>query len=187
MPRLNPWFLTGNSNGHLMDFLEEVLSKIARRYSLKMCLSGTMKLGEQLDREQMAALANFFGLTPLRVNSKEEVRLIFKDLLKNGSESQWLEKIGDVLDYPLQPQPGNNNETNREATKRTLASLVLAYPELHPLFSVLQEEDSSIRSILSGNGEKKGKRKCFTMAEIISFLLHNTEPITVSDLAARFF
>ncbi len=170
-----------------MDFLEEVLSRIARRYSLKICLSGTMKLGEQLDREQMTVLANFFGLAPLRVNNKEEVRLIFKDLLKNGSEPQWLEKIGDVLNYPLQPQRGNNNETNREATKRTLESLVLAYPELHPLFSVLQEEDSSIRSILSGNGEKEGKRKCFTMAEIFSFLMHNTEPITVSDLGARFF
>ena len=170
-----------------MDFLEEVLSKIARRYSLKMCLSGTMKLGEKLDREQMAVLANFFGLAPLRVNNKEEVRLIFKDLLKNGSELQWLEKIGDVLNYPLQPQPENNNETNREATKRTLASLLLAYPKLQPLFSFLQEDSSSIRSILSGNGEKKGKRKCFTMAEIISFLMHNTEPITVSDLGARFF
>ena len=170
-----------------MDFLEEVLSRIARRYSLKMCLSGTMKLGEHLDREQMAVLANFFGLPPLKVNNKEEVRLIFRDLLRNGSESQWLEKIGDVLGYPLQPQPENTNETNREATKRTLASLVLAYPELHPFFSVLQEDDSSIRSIFSGNSEKKGKRKCFTMAEIISFLLHNTEPITVSDLGARFF
>lgn len=170
-----------------MEFLEEVLSKIARRYSLKMSLSGTMKLGKHLDREQMAALANFFGLTPLRVNSKEEVRLIFKDLLQNGSESQWLEKIGAALGYPLQLQPENSDATNREATKRILASLVLAHPELHLLFSVLQEDDSSIRSILSGNSEKKGKGKCFTMAAIISFLLHNTEPITISDLGARFF
>ncbi|MBW2683599.1 MAG: DUF2399 domain-containing protein [Deltaproteobacteria bacterium] len=170
-----------------MDFLEEMLSKVARRYSLKMCLSGTMKLGEHLDREQMVVLANFFGLPPLRVNNKEEVRLIFKDLLQNGSESQWLEKIGDVLGYSLQPQPENTNETNREATKRTLASLVLAYPELYSLFSVLQDDDSSIRSIFSGNSEKKGKRKCFTMAELISFLLHNKEPITVSDLGAQFF
>jgi len=170
-----------------MDFLEEVLSKIARRYSLKMCLSGTMKLGEHFDREQMAVLANFFGLPPLRVNNREEVRLIFRDLLKNGSESQWLEKIGNALGHPLQSQPGNNNKTNREVVKQTLASLVLAYPELHPLFSVLQEDDSSICSIFSGNSEKKGKRKCFIMAEIISFLLHNKEPITVSDLGAQFF
>jgi len=170
-----------------MDFLEEVLSKIARRYALKRCLSGTMKLGEHLDREQMTVLANFFGLPPLKVNNKEEVRLIFKELLQNGSELQWLKKIGDGLGYPLQTQPKNNDETNQKATQRIYASLVLAYPELHPLFSVLQEDDSSIRNILSGNNEKKGKEKCFTMAEIISFLLHNSEPITVSDLGARFF
>jgi len=124
---------------------------------------------------------------PYGVNSKEEIRLIFKDLLQNGSESQWLEKIGDTLGYPLQPQPENNDTTNKEAATRILASLVLAHPELHLLFSVLQKDDSSIRSILSKNSEKKGKEQCFTMAAIISFLLHNTEPITVSDLGARFF
>ena len=170
-----------------MDFLEEVLSKIARRYALKRCLSGTMKLGEHLDKEQMTVLANFFGLAPLKVNNREEVRLIFKDLLQNGSESQWLKKIGDTLGYPLQTQSKNNAGANRNATQGIYASLVLAYPELHSLFSLLQEDDSSIRSILSGNSEKKGKEKCFAMAEIISFLLRNSEPITVSDLGARFF
>ncbi len=170
-----------------MDFLEEVLSKIARRYSLKMCLSGTMKLGVHLDHQQMAALGNFFGLAPLRVSNKEEVRLLFQVLLQNGSEAQWLKKIGDRLGYPLQPQPKNNTKTNREATKRILASLVLAYPELEALLFVLQEDDTSIRSILSKNSEKKGREKCFITAEIITFLMHNSEPITVSDLGAQFY
>jgi len=170
-----------------MEFLHEVLSKIARRYSLKTSLSGTMKLGENLDREQMASLANFFGLAPLRVNSREEVRLLFNVLLQNGSEVQWLKKIGDSLGYSLQPQPENSNKTSGEATKRILASLLLAYPDLDTLFTVLQEDDSSIRSLLSGNSEKKGKSKCFIMAEIISFLMHNHSPITVSDLGARFY
>lgn len=84
-----------------MPLLENVLSKIARRYQLKGCLSGTMKLGRDLDGDTMAELGNFFGLDPLRVNKKEEVRLHFAALLENGSESQWLEKIGDALGHQL--------------------------------------------------------------------------------------
>ncbi len=61
-------------------FLDEVLDKIVRRYQLKGKLSGTMKLGISLGSKEMAILSNFFGLAPLRVNGKEEVRLHFRFL-----------------------------------------------------------------------------------------------------------
>ncbi len=170
-----------------MDFLEKILARIARRYSLKHCLSGTMKLGERLDREQMKMLRNFFGLTALRENNKQEVRLDFRILLQNGTESQWLEKIGDTLGSPLQPMPANTHRPKRDAVEDILGPLHLAFPELQTLFSLIREDDRSIRSMLSGSSVDTAKKNCCTMAKLVSFLLHNNTPITVSDLGAQFF
>ncbi len=169
-----------------MALLETVLSKIARRYRLKGCLNGTMKLGQDLDGEEMGELGNFFGLDPLRVNKKEEVRLHFAALLQNGSESQWLEKIGEALGYSLiheAPEKGSN----RESVRRILASLALAFPEMEELFAILQEKDSGVGKMLLGSSEEVVREKCFTTAETTQFLLRNNTVLTVSDLGAKFF
>ncbi len=169
-----------------MQFLDTVLAKIARRYQLKGVLSGTMKLGQDLDTGTMKELANFFGLDPLRVNKKEEVRLHFNVLLQNGSESQWLEKIGDVLGTPLSCDKPEKNG-NDEAVRKILASLALAFPEIEELFSILPEEDNGIGKMLPGRSEEEVRQNCFTTAETIRFLLQNKEVLTVSDLGAQFF
>lgn len=170
-----------------MEYMQEVFSKIARRYELKGCLSGTMKLGQNLSSSELTALGNFFGLSPLRVNGKEEIRLYFDQLLQNGSESQWLEKIGDALGYPIEVKTAVNNDKHSETAQNILASLLLAYPDLHHLFTDLQEEDNLICSMLSKKSAETVKRHCFKTAEITVFLINNTEPITVSDLGARFY
>ncbi len=168
-----------------MVFMEDVFRKIARRYELKGSLSGTMKLGQHLDSAQLSTLANFFGLDPLRVNSKEEVRLHFTDLLRNGSESQWLVKIGDALGYPLEQQ--TEIKSNSESLKSILASLLLAYPDLQNLIAVLRANPYQLSTMLKGNSKESVKATCFKTAEIITFLTENKEVITVSDLGARFY
>ncbi len=168
-----------------MAFMEDVFRKIARRYELKGSLSGTMKLGQQLDSEQLSTLANFFGLDPLRVNSKEEVRLHFTDLLRNGSESQWLIKIGDALGYPLEQK--KESSSNAESLKSILASLLLAYPDLESLIAALKENPYQLSTMLKGNSKESVKKTCFKTAEIVTFLIENKKVITVSDLGAKFY
>jgi len=169
-----------------MQFLDSVLAKIARRYQLKGVLSGTMKLGQDLDGGKMTELANFFGLDPLRVNKKEEVRLHFNVLLQNGSESQWLEKIGSVLWTQLRCDKPEKNR-NGDTVRKILASLALAFPEMEKLFTILGEEDNGIGKMLLGRSEEAVRQNCFTTAETIRFLLQNDEVLTVSDLGAKFF
>jgi len=165
--------------------LKTVLSKIARRYQLKGRLSGTMKLGQDISDEAMTELGNFFGLDPLRVNNKEEVHLHFSILFQNGRESQWLEKIGDVLGQPLihnKQKDGGNSES----TRRILASLTLAFPEMEALFTNLKEGDSRIDKMLTASTEETVRERCFTTAKTIQFLLSNSTVLTVSDLGAKF-
>ncbi|MEA3470074.1 MAG: DUF2399 domain-containing protein [Thermodesulfobacteriota bacterium] len=168
-----------------MVFMEVVFRKIARRYELKGSLSGTMKLGQHLDSDELSTLANFFGLDPLRVNSKEEVRLYFTDLLRNGSEAQWLIKIGDALGYPLEQK--KKSSSNSESLKTILASLLLAYPDLQNLIAALRKNPNQLRTMLKGNSRESVKKICFTTAEIVTFLTANKKVITVSDLGAKFY
>jgi len=164
--------------------MESILGRIARRYELKGCLSGTMKVGQNPGREEMAELGNFFGLDPLRINAKEEVRLYFDKLLQNGSEEQWLEKIGASLGCSLKTI--DRNAAGGDFQK-LLARLSLAYPDLEPLFVILTDDGSLVRSMPASNSEKTVGNFCFQTAETISFLLANREPITVSELGARFY
>ncbi len=168
-----------------MVFLEEIFRKIARRYELKGSLSGTMKLGQHLDSGELSTLANFFGLDPLRVNAKEEVRLYFTDLLRNGSESQWLIKIGDALGYPIEQK--KKSSSNSESIKNILASLLLAYPDLQNLIAALEENPNQLRTMLKGNSRESVKETCFKTAEIVTFLTNNKKIFTVSDLGAHFY
>ena len=53
------------------DFFLQVLEKIARRYQMKGRLQGTLKLGQLLDRNEMTQLYNFFGISPIHVNTQK--------------------------------------------------------------------------------------------------------------------
>jgi len=169
-----------------MGILQDVLAKIARRYELKGCLNGTMKLGQNLDDRELAALENFFGLAPLRVNKKEEVRLYFAELLGSGSEAQWLARIGEELGTPLRPRKPDENG-NGEEVRKILASLALAFPKLEDFFATLGPEESGIGRMLTASTEELVRQSCFTLAETMQFLLDNRTVLTVSDLGARFF
>lgn len=169
-----------------MDLLQDVLEKIARRYQLQGSLGKTMKVGQNLDREQLSALASFFSLSALKVNGKDVVTLHFDKLMESGKESQWLAKIGDELGFPLKQQQVNRVNQLAQA-ESILDRLQLAYPELKSLFTLLRDDPEHISAMLVNDSEEQVRKTCFTIAAILQFLLANREPITVSDLGARFF
>lgn len=169
-----------------MDLLHDVLEKIARRYQLQGSLGKTMKVGQNLGREQLSALVSFFSLSALKVNSREEVSLYFDKLLESGTETQWLTKIGDALGFPLQQQEQNTRKQFAQV-EDILDRLQLAYPELKSLFTLLRDDPDHICAMLVGDCEEQVREICFTTAAIIRFLLANKEPVTISDLGARFY
>ncbi len=163
-------------------FLTGILEKIGRRYELKGKLSGTMKLGQALSSEEMATLGNFFGLAPLRVNAKEEVRLLFDKLLEDGQE-QWLEKISGHFGYSLKEK---NNPDAGQQIKTLLSRLTLAFPKLKPLLSFFERDCTFLERMFARHPEETVNTRCFQAAEIVVFLLNPCEPITISELGARF-
>lgn len=166
------------------DFLRQVLEKIARRYELKGLLRGTLKLGRMLSSREMGRLYNFFGIAPIRVNAKSEVRLHLDKLLESGSESLWLAKIGDSLGSPLQPPAGT---TDHETVRLLLGRLRLAFPDLEELVHSLEEDSSALQRMHATKSDEDVISCCFQAAEAVRFVLHNREPITISELGARFF
>ena len=170
--------------GDQEDLLQQVLRKIARRYELKGRLSGTMKLGQTINSREIAELHNFFGLSPIRVNAKEEVRLYFDKLLDSASQEQWLDKTGVALGYVL-TQKVNPKDDGR--VEILLERLRLAFPDLAEIIQFLAEDSSAIGRMLITKGEDWISTTFFQVAETVQFVLANNEPITVSELGARFF
>ena len=166
------------------DFLQHVLEKVARRYKLKGRLQGTLKLGQMLDHYKMAQLHNFFGISPILVNSHNEVKLNFDKLLASGSERQWLEKISEALGHPLE-QPDKFKRD--EKTRRLLSRLKLAFPALIKLIEFLEEEHAPLKRMFAVKSEEAVNTCCFQIAEALQFVLKNNIPITVSELGAKFF
>ena len=165
------------------SFLTGLLERVARRYQLKGRWSGTMKLGQALGRDEMAILGNFFGLNPLRVNGKEEVRLSFDRLLENGPEEQWLEKVSDHLGYSLKLLVKKDAS---EPVKTLLSRISLAFPNLVPLVSSLREDCTSLERMFVRKGEEAAGKQCFQAAATVNFLLNSCGPTTISELGARF-
>ena len=166
------------------DFFKQVLNKLARRYQLKGRLQGTLQLGQSLDRQEMSKLHSFFGVSPIQVNAKNEVRLSCDKLLENGSENQWLERIGAALGHPLQQ---HNRMSKDEKIQKLLSRLKLAFPSLNKLIDFLGEEHASLKRMLSTKSEEAVNTCCFQTAAAVEFVLKNTIPITLAELAARFF
>ncbi len=67
--------------------LHTVLDKIAQRYSKRDRLSGRMKLGTALDHATLILLHQYFGVAPLRINTKEETHLDFDRLLNEATQA----------------------------------------------------------------------------------------------------
>lgn len=166
------------------DFLQHILRKIISRYEHKQKLSGTMKLGQGNSHSELALLHNFFGLSPIRINAKEEVRLFFDTLLTSGSEKQWLEKIEDLLGYKSSPKV---KQKYSEQLKLIIKRLDLAFPDLKKAIYLLTEESATVERMLAARGEEYVTTHLFKVAETVRFVLDNKKPITVSELGARFF
>ncbi len=170
------------------DFLLQVLSKIARRYELKGRLAGSMKVGNGLHFDQLNELRNFFGVEPIRISRNEDARISFDKVLQDAPESFWLERIGNYLGHPLQQrQKWNVSDYVKTLTSR----LQLGFPDLHELTEFLNNNPETIRTFFTASREKEAEHKvtelCFHLAHTIKFLQNNQEPVTISELGARFF
>ena len=170
------------------DFLHTVLDKIARRYSKRGRLSGRMKLGTALDHATLARLHHYFGVAPLRINNKEETLLDFDRLLNEATQAQWLNRIGRRLGHPVQVAP--SRATEREAAV-IISRLKLAFPQLSMITDRLDDPQSGTHDLFFSLLKQKNAQTltdlAFQTAQAVVFLLSNHDPITISEMGARFF
>ena len=171
------------------DFLHSVLDKIARRYSRQGKLSGRMKLGTALDHADVSRLHQYFGVAPLRINNKEEIHLDFDRLINEATQAQWLDRIGKHLGRPVQ-KAAPSREIEQEAAA-VISRLKLAFPQLSMITDGLGDPKSCTHdlffSLLKQKNEQALTDLAFQTARAVVFLLSNPDPITISELGARFF
>jgi len=170
------------------DFLHTVLDKIARRYSKRGRLSGRMKLGTALDHATLARLHQYFGVAPLRINNKEETHLDFDRLLNEATQAQWLNRIGKRLGRPVQVAQSRAIE---QETSVIISRLKLAFPQLSMITDRLDDPKSCTHALFFSLLKQKNAQTltdlAFQTAQAVVFLLSNHDPITISELGARFF
>ena len=170
------------------DFLHAVLDKIARRYSNRGRLSGRMKLGTALDHATLARLRQYFGVAPLRINSKEETLLDFDRLLNDATQAHWLNRIGRRLGRSLQVAESRAMEQDASVI---ISRLKLAFPQLSMITDRLVDPQSCTHDLFFSMLKQKNAQTmtdlAFQTAQAVVFLLSNHDPITISELGARFF
>jgi len=168
----------------MADFLTEILTRVGNRYQKRGTLGGVMKVGTSLSHVHVQQLHNFFGIEPIRINAKDEVRIYFDIMLKNAREPVWIERISSHLGHSLHP---TNQPKTEEVTRTLFSRLQIAFPGLDALHQHLQDSPDDLNRMLSTRSEKRLTKSCFQVAETVVFLLSNGSPITISELGARFF
>lgn len=165
--------------------LHPFLAKICHRYRRRGGLTGTMKLGRDLRREELASVQGLFGLASLKVNGSGEVTLSFDrffQAMPGETQEQWLQALHQCLGLAMVNGEQKQREDER-AGKGLLEKLRLAYPELAPIHAKLEAP--------KGGGPlsvplREREARFFKAAAIVRFLLANDQPVTFSELGARF-
>ncbi len=166
--------------------LRRFLVKICQRCRKRGALTGMMKLGQRLNRKELAALRALFGMQALSVTRSDEVRVSFDRYFKEMNPAlveEWIDGLHLCLDLPRGDAAGEQYHKRREV-ELVLERLRLAFPELTALHHALAAETGSVGRFFSCNRETQANY--FKAAAITRFLLTNREPVTFSDLGARF-
>lgn len=170
----------------LYPHLRPFLLKICRRCRNKGVLIGGMKLGQNLDSEDLEALHAVFGMQALNISKSGEVRISFNKFFKGMAfvvVEEWIDALHHCLDLP-RLDAAREVSLNRERFELILERLRIAYPELDAVHQSLKIEKGSTRFLEVGGIDIQAH--FFKAAEITRFLKENSDIVTFSDLGARF-
>ncbi|MEA2083200.1 MAG: TIGR02679 domain-containing protein [Thermodesulfobacteriota bacterium] len=165
--------------------LRPYLKKICDRCRKRGTLTGMMKLG-RLDRDSTTVLQAFFGMAPLSVSANGDVKISFDRFFKNmepHATEEWINNLHQALDLKRESSAQDQARAGNTAV-RILERLKIAYPDLPGPAEAVGGLDSLSRKV--AGSRKNIQDELFQAAEIIRFLKQNKEPVTFSELGARF-
>lgn len=127
------------------------------------------------------ALLELFGAGALNLSDNGSVALVTGKLFSGWTEEdkvRWVRAVHEVCGFPFTNKESSGNR--EEAFRCAIHKWELMFPELAEMSHVLSESRHSGRTV------QEQLDQWIQAGEIVSFLLHNTEALTVSNLGARF-
>ncbi|MCP4646217.1 MAG: hypothetical protein GY852_00590 [bacterium] len=152
--------------------LRPFLVKIRERYHKRGKLTGTLKLGQGLDPQELSALHSLFGMQAISVSRSDAVSLSFDRFFRGMAPEEreaWIDGVHGCLNIH-RTDALQEKRVEQEDFKRLLERLQLAYPKLHGVHQVLLQQLSENRSFTQDLQDLY-----FKAAEITSFLLQNKD------------
>ena len=165
--------------------LRPYLIRICHRFRKRGALTGVMKLGQDLDAQELEALQALFGLQTLSISGSDEVRISFDRFFRDmgtAAREDWIDELHRCLGLSRSDET-HEKHCNRQAAKLVLERLRLAFPELGAVHRLLAGQVKA-----GGNGFRGYtlQGSFFKAAEVTRFLRQNSNIVTLSELGARF-
>ncbi|MCB2212065.1 DUF2399 domain-containing protein [bacterium] len=167
--------------------LRPVLVKLGRRLLRKPELRGQMKLGNGLPEPLKTALLRVLPNDAILIRANDDAVLRLDRIVQDSGEVlAWIEAIFEVTGVREEAENSTDNVSD-EALRKMLDRGRLRWPGLRPVWVDWGGRLRDLRSTFRGQSEDSIQRELFALAETITWLDGEHEPIGLMDLSARFF
>ncbi len=173
---------------HNQPDLRLIMEKVCHRYAARLDLTGTMKVGQNLQRRTIHTLQATFSLDSIQITKKGEVRILFDRFFGSGNDLEkqpWIDSLHDSLGIPKGDKKAEAQQI-ADSAAALLDRLKLCQPSLVAVHKYLHANFKDVCNRIARRAEDDVETMYLQAGDIVAYLLKNQKITTFSDIGARF-